>query len=112
MLLGYECLCCQLSDVLFPGNFIDTANKYQEGETEEWLGDFIQKRGRRDDLVIATKYSLPMPTGSVAHCGNNRKNMMQALQKSLERLKTDYIDLFYGRNCANCLPESLNYISK
>lgn len=97
----FTCLpVCSLTCVFVlwdKGNFIDTANKYQEGETEEWLGDFIQKRGKRDDLVIATKYSLPMPVGSVTHVGNHRKNMFQALQKSLERLQTDYIDLYYGR---------------
>lgn len=77
------------------GNFIDTANKYQEGETEEWLGQFIKKRGGRDELVIASKYSLPSPIGNVNFCGNHRKNMFHALEKSLERLQTSYIDLYY-----------------
>lgn len=90
-------LCWKPCGVIFPGNFIDTANKYQEGQTERWLGEFIQKRGKRDDLVIATKYSLPMPSGSVALCGNSKKNMMQAVLKSLERLQTHYIDLLYGK---------------
>ena len=78
------------------GNFIDTANKYQEGETETWVGDMVQKRGGRDGLVISTKYSLPLPLGNVNFCGNHRKNMFFALENSLKRLQTSYIDLYYG----------------
>lgn len=80
----------------FLGNFIDTANKYQEGETETWIGEMLQKRGGRDGLVVATKYSLPCPPGNVNFCGNHRKNMFFALENSLKRLQTDYIDLYYG----------------
>jgi len=80
------------------GNFIDTANKYHEGESEKWLGNFITKKGIRDDLVIATKYSLPMLKKdhiNVNHAGNQRKNMFEALEASLKRLQTHYIDLYY-----------------
>lgn len=97
------------------GNFIDTANKYHEGESESWLGEFMEEAGNRDDLVIATKYSLPMASTSsleVAakpsegffggelkvpgnHVGNNRKNMRRAVEESLKRLRTDYIDVYY-----------------
>lgn len=84
-----RCLC-------LVGNFIDTANKYQEGETETWVGEMVQKRGGRDGLVISTKYSLPLPLGNVNFCGNHRKNMFFALENSLKRLRTDYIDLYYG----------------
>ena len=39
------------------GNYIDTANSYQQEESEEWIGEWMTKRGNRDDLVIATKYT-------------------------------------------------------
>ncbi|KAJ3078413.1 hypothetical protein HK102_004525 [Quaeritorhiza haematococci] len=77
------------------GNFIDTANKYQDGQAEEWLGEFIEKRGIREKIVLATKYSMPMPTGSINQAGNHRKNMFQSLQASLKRLKTDYVDILF-----------------
>lgn len=73
------------------GNFIDTANFY--GDSEDLLGRFIQ--GKRDQLVLATKYSLTMRPGDPNASGNQRKNMMQAVESSLRRLQTDYIDLFY-----------------
>lgn len=87
------------------GNFIDTANKYQEGETEEWLGEFITKRGGRDELVLATKYSLPLPMGNVNFTGNHRKNMFQALEASLERLKTHFVDVYYVHFWDHSTPE-------
>lgn len=73
------------------GNFIDTANFY--GESEVLLGQFMQ--GRRDQLVLATKYSLSMRPGDPNASGNHRKNMMQSVENSLRRLQTDYIDLLY-----------------
>lgn len=87
------------------GNFIDTANKYQEGETEQWVGEFIEKRGGRDGMVLATKYSLPLPLGNVNFCGNHRKNMFFALENSLQRLKTHYIDLYYVHFWDHSTPE-------
>jgi len=84
--------------VALGGNFIDTANCYHDGESEKWLGTFITKRGIRDDLVIATKYSLPMNKEghiNINHAGNHRKNMFESLEASLKRLQTNYIDLYY-----------------
>lgn len=76
------------------GNFIDTANFYTKGESESFLGEFIH--GERDRWVIATKYSLDMSgCGEVNASGNHRKNMMQSVEASLRRLKTDYIDLLW-----------------
>lgn len=79
------------------GNHIDTANKYQEGQSEEWLGEWIEQRGIRENLVIATKYSLPTPTKgiNINNCGNHRKNMFNALKNSLARLRTTYVDILY-----------------
>jgi len=68
---------------------------YQNGQTEEWLGEWIEKRGIRDDLVIASKYSLSMKKGSVNRVGNHRKNMFQSLDDTLKRLRTSFVDIYY-----------------
>lgn len=76
------------------GNFIDTANRYTEGQSEELIGEFIAPI--RDQIVLATKYSLfTKPNSHINDGGNHRKNMMQSIEGSLRRLKTDYIDVFY-----------------
>lgn len=75
------------------GNFIDTANKYTEGQSETLLGEFA--KGRRDEVVIATKYTLSMRPKDPNGSGNHRRNMVRSVEDSLRRLKTDYIDLYY-----------------
>jgi len=75
------------------GNFIDTANRYTEGTSEEYVGEFI--KADRDHFVVATKYTLFTKRDDPNFSGNHRKNMMQALDASLKRLKTDYIDLYW-----------------
>lgn len=75
------------------GNFIDTANNYTNGTSEKFLGEFIESD--RDRYVIATKYSLNTRKGDPNAGGNHRKNMMQSVKASLERLRTDYMDLFW-----------------
>lgn len=75
------------------GNFLDTANKYHNGETEEYLGRWL--KGRRDRMVVSTKYTLAMDHSDPNAAGNHRKNMMQAVEGSLRRLQTDAIDLFW-----------------
>jgi aryl-alcohol dehydrogenase-like predicted oxidoreductase len=75
------------------GNFIDTANVYGSGKSEELTGDFIA--GQRDRFVLSTKYSLTTSTGDPNAGGNHRKSMMAGIEASLRRLKTDYIDLYY-----------------
>ena len=77
------------------GNFIDTADLYTEGTSERFLGKFIAARGLRDRLVVATKYSYNAEAGNPNAGGNHRKNLMRALDGSLKRLNTDYIDLYY-----------------
>jgi len=79
------------------GNFIDTSNRYQEGQSEQFLSEFINPN--RDKFVVATKYSLfdgnadfNDPNGH----GNHRKNLFRSVESSLKRLKTDYIDLLWG----------------
>jgi aryl-alcohol dehydrogenase-like predicted oxidoreductase len=75
------------------GNFLDTANKYHEGQSEEICGKIIA--GNRDRWVLATKYTLSMGSGDPNTAGNSRKNMMQSVHASLKRLGTDYIDLYW-----------------
>jgi aryl-alcohol dehydrogenase-like predicted oxidoreductase len=75
------------------GNFIDTANRYTEGQSEEFLGEFMQ--GERDQVVLATKYSLHTRKGNPNDGGNHRKNLRHSVEGSLRRLRTDYIDLLY-----------------
>jgi aryl-alcohol dehydrogenase-like predicted oxidoreductase len=75
------------------GNFIDTASNYTNGTSEQLVGKFAQ--GRRERLVIATKYTLLSRPGDPNSSGNHRKNMVQSVEASLRRLQTDYIDLLY-----------------
>ncbi len=75
------------------GNFIDTANRYTEGMSERFVGEFIQSD--RDHFVVATKYTLYDRLGDVHFSGNHRKNLMRSVHGSLERLQTDYIDLLW-----------------
>ena len=75
------------------GNFIDTANKYTEGTSEKYIGEFIADD--RDRFVLATKYTSNTKRGDPNAGGNQRKNMMQSLEASLKRLNTDYIDLYW-----------------
>lgn len=76
------------------GNFIDTANSYGAGLSESLIGQFIEDAGLRDHVVLTTKYSNNLQPGNPNSGGNGRKNMMQAVDASLKRLKTDYIDLY------------------
>src|SRR5690349_15515984 len=74
------------------GNFIDTADVYNGGEAEEIVGRVV--RGRRDDVVLATKGYMPQGTGPNRR-GLSRVHLTRALEASLRRLGTDYIDLYY-----------------
>ncbi|QQQ00320.1 aldo/keto reductase [Lysobacter enzymogenes] len=75
------------------GNYVDTANFYTGGSSETLLGRFAQ--GRRDRLVIATKFSLCTDPGDPNAGGNHRKNLRRSVEASLRRLGTDYLDLLY-----------------
>ena len=76
------------------GNFIDTANLYTGGHSEELVGKFVADAGVRDRVVIATKYSYNTEAGNPNAGGNGRKAMLRAIEASLRRLGTDYIDLY------------------
>ena len=75
------------------GNFIDTANKYHEGQSEEILGSFLGPD--RDRFVVATKYTLAMRPGDPNAAGNSRKNLRASVEASLRRLRTDHLDLLW-----------------
>jgi aryl-alcohol dehydrogenase-like predicted oxidoreductase len=75
------------------GNFIDTANLYTNGTSEKFVGEFV--KGHRESLVLATKYSMAAPGNDPNAAGNHRKSMMQAVEASLSRLQTGYIDLYW-----------------
>lgn len=75
------------------GNFIDTANMYTNGSSESFLGEFM--KGHRESVVMATKYTNAAPGTDPNAAGNQRKNMVQAVEASLKRLRTDYIDLYW-----------------
>ena len=76
------------------GNFIDTSVNYTDGESETILGELL--KADRDHFVIASKYTLTNPENTDPNAGgNNRKNMMKSIERSLRRLQTDHLDLYY-----------------
>ncbi|KAI2623717.1 aldo/keto reductase [Xylaria nigripes] len=83
------------------GNFIDTANSYQFGESETWVGEWMAKRGVRDQMVVATKYTTNFRMAHVEEettinfQGNGTKSLHTSVKQSLQKLQTDYIDLLY-----------------
>ncbi|MHA7207927.1 aldo/keto reductase [Arthrobacter sp. MDT1-65] len=72
-------------------NFVDTADVYSEGESERIVGKAL--KGRRDDVVLATKFFMPMGE-DLNHRGGSRRWIMQEVEASLRRLQTDHIDLY------------------
>jgi aryl-alcohol dehydrogenase-like predicted oxidoreductase len=75
------------------GNFIDTANRYTDGTSEKFVAEFIA--AEREHFVLATKFSLKEKHGDPNRAGNHRKNLVQSLENSLKRLKTECIDLYW-----------------
>jgi len=75
------------------GNFIDTANQYTNGSSEQLVGGFAAER--RDRLVLATKYTISTQPGDPNSGGNHRKSMVRSVETSLRRLRTSYLDLLY-----------------
>ncbi|KZO96852.1 aryl-alcohol dehydrogenase AAD14 [Calocera viscosa TUFC12733] len=83
------------------GNFIDTANSYQDEQSEKWIGEWMAARKNRDQIVLATKYStgyidrrddIPI---KLNYTGNSAKSMKLSLRDSLAKLQTDYVDILY-----------------
>ena len=75
------------------GNFVDTANAYTRGSSERFLGELLE--GYRDEVVLATKYTLSQNPRDPNASGNHRKSLQSALDASLRRLRTDYTDLLW-----------------
>lgn len=77
------------------GNFLDTANMYNNGHAEAIVGDYFIDRGGRERTVVATKFSANLDPGNVNAGGASRAAIVAACEQSLRRLKTDYIDLYW-----------------
>jgi aryl-alcohol dehydrogenase-like predicted oxidoreductase len=77
------------------GNFVDTADGYTGGVSEVHVGKFIADTKSRDKIVLATKFTFAVEQGNPNAGGNGRKNILRAVEASLKRLKTDYIDLYW-----------------
>lgn len=75
------------------GNFIDTANNYQNGTSEKYVGDLIASE--REKFVLATKYTLTTDPNDPNASGSHRKNLLQSVNASLKRLNTAYIDMLW-----------------
>jgi len=82
-------------------NFIDTADTYQNGASEETLGHALT--GHLDEVVLATKFSFPKKDGPNTW-GASRYQLMQAVEKSLKRLQTDHVDLYYTHRWDDTTP--------
>ena len=81
------------------GNFIDTSSNYQNEQSEKWLGEWMESRQNRDQIVLATKFTTPYPSEPVKlkqnYAGNHSKSLHVSLEASLKKLQTSYIDLLY-----------------
>lgn len=77
------------------GNFIDVADVYSDGKSEELVGRFVNEAKAHDRLVVATKFSFNPQEGNPNSGGNGRKNIYRALEGSLRRLKLEYVDLYW-----------------
>ncbi|KAL4872838.1 hypothetical protein BDV12DRAFT_210163 [Aspergillus spectabilis] len=100
------------------GNFIDTANIYQQGQSEVWLGEWMASRKNRDQIVLATKYTAPYKlhekgTIQANYIGTGTKSMRLSLENSLRNLQTSYIDLFYVHwwDFATSIPELMQSLN-
>ena len=86
------------------GNLLDTADMYTGGVSEQWVGEFIKERNLRDQVIVTTKFSFNTDPANPNSGGNGRKNIMRAVDASLIRLKTDYIDLYLLHNWDKITP--------
>ncbi|XP_077866170.1 uncharacterized protein LOC144353557, partial [Saccoglossus kowalevskii] len=91
----YESLAHTLLDLFtqYGGNFIDTADTYSDGIAEQYVGSWLSKEQKRDQMVIATKVCNPV-SNDENMCGLSRKHITRNFEKSLQRLQTNYVDLY------------------
>ncbi|EPS28423.1 putative aryl-alcohol dehydrogenase AAD14 [Penicillium oxalicum] len=93
----------KLLDAFFEagGNFIDTANNYQNEQSEAWIGEWMTARKNRDQIVLATKFTTDYRTWELGKgkapnvLGNHKRSMFNSVRDSLRKLQTDYIDVLY-----------------
>jgi aryl-alcohol dehydrogenase-like predicted oxidoreductase len=85
-------------------NFLDTANVYSRGASETVVGNALQRNGKRDQIVLATKVHGRMSDTDVLMTGNNRRHIIEQCEASLKRLQTDYIDLYQIHRPSNTVP--------
>lgn len=101
------------------GNFIDTSNNYQNEQSEMWIGEWMEKKNVRDEMIIATKYSSPYTSykgPSQIHSnyvGNGTKALHVSVRDSLKKLRTDYIDVLYVHwpDLATSVPELMTSLN-
>lgn len=83
------------------GNFIDTANNYQNEQSEQWIGEWMKERGNRDRIVVATKYTTHYRSyadgkdEAINNSGNSKRSLHVSVRDSLKKLQTDWIDILY-----------------
>ncbi|KAK4861482.1 hypothetical protein LT330_003517 [Penicillium expansum] len=84
------------------GNFIDTANVYQNEQSEQWIGEWVEARQNRDSLVLATKFTMDYRSHAIGKgpqaanfAGNSRHSIHVGVRDSLKKLRTDFIDIYY-----------------
>jgi aryl-alcohol dehydrogenase-like predicted oxidoreductase len=86
------------------GNFIDTANNYQDEQSESWIGEWMESKGNRDELIIATKFTTNYKSYATKgmenlnptnYGGNSNKSLHLSIRDSLQKLRTSYIDILY-----------------
>jgi aryl-alcohol dehydrogenase-like predicted oxidoreductase len=75
------------------GNVIDTANRYTDGASERIVGELLG--ADRDRFVVATKYTLTTDPADPNSSGNHRKSLMRSLEQSLDRMRTDHVDILW-----------------
>lgn len=99
-------------------NHASSANLYQNGESEEWLGEWMAERKNRDQLVVATKYTSLYLSGKGGETiksnfqGNHAKSLQLSLTASLEKLQTSYVDLVSWRVLTQFLTQDTNSMVK
>ncbi|KAI9009904.1 norsolorinic acid reductase/dehydrogenase [Gaertneriomyces semiglobifer] len=102
------------------GNFIDTASNYQNEESEKWLGEWMETRKNRDQIVLATKFTTCYPAVEgpekirTNFQGNHAKSLRVSLEASLKKLRTDYIDILYVHwwDFSTSIPEVMQSLHK
>lgn len=84
------------------GNILDTANNYQDEQSETWIGEWMKERGNRDSIIVATKFTTDYRSHAIGKgpqaanfSGNHRKVIHLSVRDSLVKLQTDYIDILY-----------------